>query len=413
MDIQWFIDNKLVHSVHTSERRAFRGCRRRWNWTYRDMLYPLVTPEPLEFGVGFHKAMEYYYQPATWHDKETAIQLATVAFKNSCDTQYKEYKRLNGEPSYETIERYRYRVELGLNMLDYYFSEVAPSYDKDWDPVEVEVAFEVPIKDENDDNVWCKCDRCWRKWITSEQGRHWADTTYRSLNFGVNTPGHEKYWQGLPVTYGGRLDALMKDKIGRYWIADWKTTSRMLDEDKEASFLQLDDQITSYAWALWSMGIDVAGFVYVEFKKAWPREPEQLKRKNSGRMYSINKQNLTNVKIVRDTVMTHDFEAFDMGLYDEYLQWLKDEGPKFTQRYQIHRNANELKSAGLNIALECMDIVDSPRIYPQAGRFSCPTCLFQQPCIGTNMNEDVAYMLENLYEKRTVHYYEEKPLSTE
>lgn len=409
-NIQWYLDNKLVHSVHTSERRAFRGCRRRWDWTYRNMLYPLVTPEPLEFGVAFHKAMEYYYQPATWHDKETAAQLAMVAFKHSCDEQFREYKRLNGDPSYETIARYRDRVDLGNNMLEYYFRDVAPLYDRDWEPIEVEVPFEVIVKDQNGKTVWCKCDRCWKKY------KIWRDS---ETVFGVNAKNpYETYndfmsWQGLPVTYGGRLDALMKDQHDRYWIADWKTTSRMLDEDKEASFLQLDDQITSYCWALWDMGIDVAGFVYVEFKKAWPKAPERLKRPYGGKLYSTNKQNMSNVKMFRETVSAEDFSAYDMGLYDDYIDWLKTEGPKFTQRHQIHRNDRELKNAGLNIALECMDIVGSPRIYPQAGRFSCPTCLFQQPCIGTNMGEDVEYMFETLYETRNRHYYEEKPASTE
>jgi hypothetical protein len=398
-DIQWYIDNKLVHSVHTSERRAFRSCRRRWDWTYRRMLYPLVTPEPLEFGVAFHKAMEYYYQPETWHDKETAKQLAMVAFKHSCDTQFKEYKRLNGDPSWETITRYRDRVELGNNMLNYYFEDVAPHYDADWEPVEVEVAFEVPVIDENKNPVFCTCDRCWKRWTEGQR------------DILGKLPRSE--WKGLPVTYGGRLDALFKDEHDRYWIADWKTTSRILDEDKEASFLQLDDQITSYAWSLWSMGIDIAGFVYVEFKKSWPKAPDRLQRPYKGRSFSTNKQNLSTVKIFKGVVEAEDFEAYDMGLYDEYLEWLKTDGPKFTQRHQIHRNANELKNAGINIAYECMDIVHSPRIYPQAGRFSCPTCLFQQPCIGTNMGEDVEYMFDNLFERRSAHYYEERPASTE
>jgi hypothetical protein len=372
----------------------------------------MVTPEPLEFGVAFHKALEFYYRPETWHDKVTAAQLAMVAFKQSCDSQFREYKRLNGDPSFETIERYHNRVNLGNHMLDYYFSDVAPVYDRDWEPVEVEVAFEVAVRDENDELVWCKCDRCWKKYYKYAIGKT-PPTADEHLIASQIDKISQQQWQGLPVTYGGRLDALMKDKSGRYWCADWKTTSRILDEAKESSFLQLDDQITSYCWALWSMGIDVAGFVYVEFKKAWPEAPVRLQRINKGKMYSTNKQNMTNTKMFRDTVSTNDNDAWQMGLYDEYMKWLAEEGPQFTQRHQIHRNANELRNAGTNIAHECMDIVQSPRIYPQAGRFSCPTCLFQQPCIGTNMNEDVAYMFDNLYERRTHHYYEEKPASTE
>lgn len=38
MPDQSYTDNmiarKLVHEVHTSERRSFRGCRRRWDWIF-------------------------------------------------------------------------------------------------------------------------------------------------------------------------------------------------------------------------------------------------------------------------------------------------------------------------------------------------------------------------------------------
>lgn len=417
MEVQEYIDAKLCHSVHTSERRAFRSCRRRWNWSYKDMYYPKVTPAPLEFGVSFHLAMEFYYRPETWHDKETAAALAIAAFQNSCRTQYRSYIDMNGEPSWEIIQDYRDRVDLGINMLKYYFTVVAPQYDSMWTPIEVEVAFEVPIKNpDTGEQLWCKCDRCWKKWINLEIGKvdqeicrttHCKDRQFDEDDY------RDSHWRGLPVTYGGRLDALFQDEHGRFFIVDWKSTSRILDEGKEASFLQLDDQISSYCWALWVLGIDVAGFVYVEFKKAYPKPPEKLAKLYKGKAYSTSKQNMTTAQMVTTTVTAYDPDAYGIGLYDEYLQWLELEGPKFTQRHQINRNENELANIGKNLAYEVMDMVDSPRIYPQPGRFSCPTCLFQQPCVSMNDGSDHQYLLENLFEKRELHYYETRELSTE
>jgi len=370
------------------------------------MYYPMVTPPPLEFGVAFHKALELYYTPETWHDKETSAQLALVAFKQTCDEQFRNYKKLNGEPSYDIIEDYSSRVTLGLNMLKYYFNDVAPSYDRNWTPVEVEVPFEVAVIDPSiNEPLMCKCNRCRRRWTKAGGNEPYPDN--------VLSPHIQSDWQGLPVTYGGRIDAIFEDEIKRLWLVDWKSASRILDEDKESSFLQLDDQITSYAWALWTMGIKVAGFVYVEFKKAYPRSPELLARPYKGKRFSTNKQFMTTPKLVKRTVSNEDYEAYVMGYYDDYLTWLQDEGPKFTQRHQIHRNETELRNAGINIALECMDIVQDPRIYPQPGRFSCPTCLFQQPCISANDGGDPQYLLNELFERREKHYYETESPSTE
>ena len=391
-DIDWYIDNKLTHQIHTSERKAFRACRRRHNWVYNEFYYPRVTPEPLEMGVALHKGMEYYYNPDTWNDKEIAKNLALVAFRRSCEEQQKNYKRMHGELSNEKIEEYRARIELGLNMLKYYFEEVAPQYDQGFTPIRVEVGFELPLMDPDTSmQIWCHCKQCEKRW------------SYKNKN----------EFHGLPVTYGGRLDMLAQDDKGRYWIFDWKSTSRILDEDAESSFLQLDDQITSYCWALWRLGIEVAGFVYVELKKTYPKPPEMLSRPYKGKMFSTNKTNLTNRKLFTSVVQTFDPEAYSEGLYDDYLNWLDAEGPKFTQRHQVHRNIHELENAGDAIAYEAMDITQNPRIYPQPGRFSCTTCLFRQPCLGMNMNEDYKYTLETMFEVRKYHYWEEEEPSTE
>lgn len=724
MLLKEYIDAGLVHSIHTSERRSFRSCRRRWDWTSRQMYYPRVTPEPLEFGVAFHKAMEVFYEPSTW-DRDLVVRqaLALVAFKKVCDEQLKEFTRLNGEPEIDKIENYRERIKLGLNMIRNYTENISPVTDIGFRPIEVEVAFEVPILSPEGEPLWCKCDRCWQK--TKNDDR---DT-----------------WQGLPVTYGGRLDMLAEHiETGRLYIYDWKqlttdspvltpsgwskmgnlkvgdfvigsngkptkvtgvypkglhqvyevefrdgtviecskdhawyvkdcngkfsvketqqlidkpsyqryavplisgpvefnsqknklpmhpyvlgsllgdgsfvgsvlkyssksgetiellkkyatsdvvfkdqrhmgsnswqidgpwrsqlrelnlwnthshhklipqiyleasvedrilllqgladtdgntgilritttsamlaecireliwslggkafqtvskerlhqngktinvpqyginywlpdsiepnqlerkrigrkaqskglhrsikevratdnykemlcirveakdhlyvtdnyilthnTTSRILDEDAEASFLSLDDQIASYVWALRYLGMPVVGFVYVEIKKSYPSAPEELTRLYKGRRFSCNKQHLTTADIFRKHVAEHDPISYADGLYDKHIEWLKVEGTKFHQRHQVHKNDHEVDEVGYNIWLEAQDITGNPRVYPQPGRFSCTTCLFRQPCIGKNQGEDYVYTLDSLFEKRTKHYYEDKEPSTE
>src|SRR5882757_1788488 len=183
MEIKEYIQHNLCHSIHTSARRSFRSCRRRHNWAYNDMLYPVVTPKPLEFGVAFHKAMEHFYEPQIWGISHEAQRgLALKAFTDECDIQLKNFRRLNGEPTEEVMEDYKERKILGLNMIKHYVDNVSTIYDQDFTPVRVEVPFEVPITGPQGQTIWCKCDQCWRKWRNSKEGAEHHDSWQSSLS---------------------------------------------------------------------------------------------------------------------------------------------------------------------------------------------------------------------------------------
>lgn len=403
MELKEYIDKKLVHSIHTSGRKSFRSCRRRWHWTNVEMYYPRTTPAPLEFGVAFHAAMEKFYDPRTWTQDILVKQgLAMMQFKMACDEQIKNYRRMNGELDLAKQEEYENRLTLGLHMIRYYTENISRYTDVGFTPVEVEIPFEIAILSPTGEPIWCKCNHCWRKWCK------WLDSNPEGP-YQVDFEARESWrrdWQGLPVTYGGRLDMLAMDDLGRYWIYDWKTTSRILDEDAESSFLTLDDQVSSYIWALRSLGLNVVGFVYVEIRKAYPTTPKELSRLYKGRRYSTSKTEFATPEQYMKFVEDNDPLAYAQGLYDEHIGWLKSEGPKFHQRHQIHKNDKEVAMAGYNIWLEAQDMTQEPRIYPQPGRFSCNTCLFKQPCIGKNQGEDYQYTLDSMFDKQEFHYYE-------
>lgn len=83
-----FIELELVHEIHTSGRRAFRQCRRKWDWAFNKAYYPKRTAKPLEFGVAYHNAMEVYYDPKTWNDDPTKrIILAIKRFEDTVEKQ--------------------------------------------------------------------------------------------------------------------------------------------------------------------------------------------------------------------------------------------------------------------------------------------------------------------------------------
>jgi len=428
-EVNRLIELNLVHSLHTSEGRSFRGCRRRWDWIFHDGYYPKTTAKPLEFGVAFHVGMQTFYNPMTWHDRETAAALALVAFKQKVQEQYNNYLRLNeGQIDPESKADYEERVELGLKMLKYYTKVVSPKYDTNFKPVKVEIAFEVPIKDPAGNYIWCKCDRCWKRWKNSDEGiRHhdeWQETHRAKLTTSGLTEEQAlrytsdaeyyryEHWKGLPVTYGGRIDMLAEDDYGRYWVFDWKTAARLSTGEPGADddFLWLDDQISSYCWALWVLGIPVAGFVYAEIKKAVPEEPEPLVRPRLGRIFSVSKQNDYDYETYRTTIIENDPHGWAAGAYDDFLEHLKLHGGRFHLRHQIFRNPIELSNVGYNIWQQALDMTDpNLRIYPSPGRFSCGNCAFKDPCLGQNRGDDYWYTLNTLYDKRERHYYEREP----
>ena len=416
--IEEYIKSGLVHSVHTSERRSHRGCRRRHHWVFREGYYPYTTAKPLEFGVAFHKAFEKLYDPLTWHDHKLAYNLARAIFVKTCNEQFDAFQRAYKDGklgSFVKIDEakadYAERKELGLGMLKHYVRNEMAAHDVNFKPVKVEIEFEVPIAGPNGETIWCKCERCWNRWRNSNKGIEDHNAFQNSIgaaewarNPQVHAGTYRSEWQGLPVTYGGRIDMLAQDNLGRYWIFDWKTAARLSTGEPGADddYMWLDDQITSYCWAMWVMGFPVAGFVYVEIKKVAPEEPEPLARPYKGRMYPVNKQKITaTYDQYLSTVKENDPIAYNNGLYDEMLEYLQDNN-RFHLRHQIHRSETELANAGHYIWLEAQEMVDpNTRIYPAKGRFTCNGCAFKEPCLSMDRGEDYKYTLDTMFEKRT------------
>lgn len=418
-----YIDKNLVHSIHVSERRSFRGCRRRWSWIFQDLWYPPTTAKPLEFGVAYHKACEFWYDPDFWGNDRDIRKIETLhVFRVECEKQLKDFKSkvATGQvQQYETdeeVERdYKERIELGQGMLQEMFKTSAELDHDTYAPVGVEVKFEVPITDENGQTIWCKCNRCWKRWVEYAKPEVDGEPCTDPVKVDNWDGDTYKHWKGLPVTYGGRIDMLAQDIYDRYWIFDWKTAARLSTGDPGSpdDYLWFDDQITSYCWALWTLGIDVAGFVYHEQKKAMAEEPEPLKRPYKGALFSQNRQKTYDYEVYKKTVSENDPQGYAAGLYDEYIQFLEDNNV-FYKRHTIHRNEEELKAAGIQIAWEADDITNpKTRLYKSSGRYSCGFCAFKEPCLAKDRGEDYLYALETLFEKRTKLYYETAESNTD
>lgn len=392
----------LVHEVHVSELRSYRACRQRWEWLFIEDRQPLVTATPLEFGVAFHYAMQVMYNPETWNMDKYALGVrAETAFIEKCKEQRREFLRVTNDYglSDEQEKDYEASLQLGIGMVRWYATNHLPQ--AEFTPIFVEKKFRVPILDERGAQLRCSCLRCRQK-IRALPGEIQNQLAKES-----QANGYDRH--SLPVVYEGRIDALVRDIHGNYWVLDWKTTARMMSMDSDV-ILDLDDQIASYCWAFRvALGLNIRGFLYVELRKGFPLPPVENKNIRLGRRFSVSKSADTDAKSFRETVMVKDPEAFKGGLYDEHIAWLEADGTRFLQVHRVYKPPQTLDNIGHNIFLQAKEMIQEPAIYPSPGRRSCEWCSFQGPCIDKTAGRDYQYALSTMYEVRPRYYELQEP----
>lgn len=373
-----------THEIHTSEIRSFQGCRRRWNWAYREGIVPETHAKPLQFGIAFHVAMEVFYNPETWFttSPKEKTQLAINAFIFTCEKQRNEYLWATGQTALLEADGddYASRIDLGIGMLEWYGLQIHPKEDTWFKPVMVEVPFSVPIIEPQTGQSL----RCYAKAVDPVNAVH--DECLRTCG--------QVHPYGAVVTYDGRIDMIVEDIFnGGYFIWDHKSAKQIRRDDR---LLLLDPQVNGYTWAASSiLGIDIRGFLYVEYRKDFPREPKMLARSYKGRRFSTDKTAPTDLENFTRTVQRYDAPGLAAGVYDEYIAWLQGpEAPVFHRRFPIIKTKQNLATVGTTIYQIARDMISPDLlIYPNAGHFSCSGCAYYTPCLSQTMGEDYRHSL--------------------
>ena len=381
-----------THEVHTSEIRSFQGCRRRWDWAYREGIVPETHAKPLQFGIAFHIAMEVFYDPETWSSTtpEEKTKRSVDAFIEACESQRAEYLKHTGQTKLleGDGDDYTERIDLGIGMLEWYGSQVHPKEDNWFKPVMVEVPFQVPIVNPATGEPL----RCYAPEVIPEG--------YGNAGEVLRTCG-QVHEYGAVVTYDGRIDAIVEDIYnGGYFIWDHKSAAQIRKDDR---LLLLDPQVNGYTWAASSeLGIDVRGFLYVEYRKDFPKPPKMLSRAYKGRHFSTDKTQPTDHENFTRTVQQYDLPALTAGAYDEYIAWLQSpEAPVFHRRFPIIKTKKNLKVIGEQIYNIAKDMIyPDLLIYPNAGHFSCSGCAYYDPCLAKTLGEDYEHSLSSSTYKR-------------
>jgi hypothetical protein len=374
----------LVHEIHSSELRGYRRCRQSWDWRYRANWEPIRKPAPLEDGTVWHKALEVIYDPANWDSLHTRDLYAKAlnALIVEAAKQKDEYLRRAGKPTLDDDEAVDYgeRITILRSML----GKLCSSLDRQaYRVLAVEQEFQCPILDEEGIQLTCRCYRCWNQFqATGDDIPGWGRVS--TIPYAM--------WMGTPVVFSCRIDALFEDHEEYVYAVDHKSTSVLYKPDSVIP--ELDEQLPSYAWCLRQNNYPVTGLILNQFRKAYPRPPKRLDRLQLGRAHSVNKTQLTDYDTAWQTFRQYDPDAFQKGLYNDYLAWLRECGPVYSRQFMYFKTSEQLDIVGRHILDQAYEVINQEkRIYPNPSQTTCERCAFQLPCFavqsGRNPQEEL------------------------
>jgi len=369
----------------------YRRCRRKAQLASKLWmgLQPVKPNTTLWLGTGVHKGIQMYYGYS-----QDPVEVFNAWAEEGLATIRKTEGLLHEEKA-----KYEEMIELGRGMLEHY-KLFAKKYDDfnvyvfpDGTPA-VEVLFEVPILNFNGDHLHARFE-------IAQPGMTEIQLAYLQKHGYVD----------IPVYYGGRIDLIVEDIYGDLWIWDHKTCKTFGDWSK----LQLDTQVGSYIWALKqlvpNLNKHVRGVIYNGLKKAVPKAPEVLQKGG----LSVNKNQATTYEVYLQALLDYglatikpDGNVSTEPKYQEMLSYLASQDEvteysittKFFKRQKVKRSPAEIENIGQAIYMEAVDMIQTEFFYPNPTRDCSWDCDFYDVCVGMNNNEDVAWMLDSMYEPR-------------
>lgn len=319
------------------------------------------TPIQLEIGIAFHEMMEAYYNPEKYRrdNADERAKDALNAFTERNALQREEAIKTNGNPynMKDIYDDYNARELLAIKVLSQWHDHDRFEFEQRLIPVELE----------------------------------------KKLSY-TFTNG---------VTLEGKIDGIFLDtKTNKVWVVDWKHVANLKNgiEDR----LEMDDQINFYMLLAYLNGYDVAGFLYVERLKTALQHPEMLSKRYKGRLYSVVKSQPTSYDVAKECFENFDKEAYDKGLYNEYLSYLKYNPYQFTRITKIVRNAQafDYYLKDLQNAIGSLYEADESSIYG-VNNFLCQNCQFKLACSERIRGGDFEGMLESIAVSKHTYYKQE------
>jgi hypothetical protein len=340
------------NEIHISDVKAFKACRRRWNWAspLRRNLEPDIPYMPFFTGRAIHHCLEMYYRNGT-----DLLQSLGLFLNNE--------RKLMGNLWPLEEAKVSEQIDLIVAMLQHY---------KQWvDGMQVE-------------------------------GTMWADNNLEFIaletefSVPIRTPNGRA---SSKVFLAGRMDGVVRHKIdGSIWIWEIKTT-RSIKELLRS--LDNDPQTGAYIYAAQQLfGVKPRGVLYNIMRKKAPTKPEVLKNGLLTKRANID----TTAQAYAAAVNEHHSDwskETKMEYYGDIIQKLADEGNTFFGRFPIRRTENEIDQLAYDLWQVSLEMTrPTTPIYPTESWTNCNFCPFRSPCLTMNNGGDVEYLLDNEYKRR-------------
>lgn len=330
------IDPIVKPRASVSSISNFSSCRRQF-W-FDQVWRQFTPPKPLWIGQVVHQAMDAYYK----NNRD-----ATVAIESAKKFVFDEIDRLKrglpwfSDPSGELEEWAEFALAVFYNYT--LFDRESPF---DGLVVDVERSFRLPV-------------------------------------------------EGTDRLLSGRIDLVLRsNSTGRLWIVDHKTVS----SQPNLAGLDVDEQMTAYAWAASMIYEEVPEkVIYNVILKSLPKEPYVIR---GGKALSQSKSE----GFVYDLYLA---KLKEMGLleteYTQMLEYLQTVGwSQFFTRVESSRSPVELATFEKFAASKLNDIskiLDDPEhyAYPSPSSFSCGYCTYLGACKTMNEGGDYEAVLDSRF----------------
>lgn len=340
--------------IRTSDRIAFKRCRRIWGWTshLRQNLTLRSGISPLWFGTGIHFALEDFHGWNRFGHPTKAFEAFVAAQqKHRPDKLPEDWKEL---------------IELGRGMMDYYI-------------------------------IWLQL----RK--NTLLKTYWFNGEPQvEVNFRFRIPGDYTKFGYDEVFYSGTIDRICIDEHDQLWPLDYKSAKQLA-----VLHYLTDPQVGAYMWAAPHIyDKPIGGFIYQQHLKSTPN-PGRLLKNGS---VSLAQDQLTTHFMYRKTLIDvyGDVEKAPLANIQFLNQLAQSEGPdfdKFVRIDRIHRNDRSAQSEGAKIIMEIEDMLnpDLP-LYPNPTRDCATMCSLLSPCTSLDDGSDWKHELALMTEQRESSY---------